>query len=260
MTSVTRLATWVGLATIVFAIGGCPWLRSAESPMPAVSHAAHGPAVADALIVMMPGFGDGPDHYVDNGFVKQVQALPGQKFDVVAVDAHYGYYRAFSIIDRLRTDVILPALEKGYRKIWLVGISMGGFGAISYAQRHPADIEGVVILAPYLGDGDVVDAVVEQGLAKWQPPAGLDTPDPEGDEEERHSNRVWRFIKSYAQGQGDKPTVIIGWGEDDSLRTPAKQVASVLPPDRVFTRPGGHKWTTWRPLFKTMAPKVWPPR
>ena len=53
------------------------------------------------------------------------------------------------MVDRLKEDVINPAKEKGYTKIWLVGISLGGLGSLLYAMEHPSDIEGMLVLAPY---------------------------------------------------------------------------------------------------------------
>jgi len=234
-------------------LAACPWMRSPETPMPAVDHQAHGPEKARGLVVFLPGFGDGPDHFTDNGFVNQVRKLDA-KWDAIATDAHFGYYRKFTILERLREDVIKPAREKGYKEIWLVGISMGGFGVLSYAQRYPQDITGVIAMAAYMGDGDVVDQVIEAGgLKKWTPPADLAAIE---DKEEQHSYRMWTWFKSFEKGLAGKPHVYLAWGNDDRLRTPNKQLAALLPKDRVFTRDGGHKWTTWRPLFATVAPAV----
>jgi hypothetical protein len=44
------------------------------------------------------------------------------KADLVAVDAHLGYYYKRTIIDRLREDVLVPAKVQGYRRIVVVGI------------------------------------------------------------------------------------------------------------------------------------------
>src|SRR5712672_3477612 len=54
--------------------------------------------------------------------------------DIVVADLHFGYYLRQTAIERLREDVILPARTRGYQCISLVGISLGGFGALYYAE------------------------------------------------------------------------------------------------------------------------------
>ncbi len=36
---------------------------------------------------------------------------------------------------------------------------MGGHGAVAYARTHPEKIAGVMLFAPYMGPGEVVDEV-----------------------------------------------------------------------------------------------------
>ncbi len=244
------------LAAAAMVLSGCPFFRSATTPMPAVEHSEHGPDKARGLVVFLPGFGDGPDRFTANGFVQRVRGL-NQGWDLVAADAHFGYYRSWSIVRRLREDVIEPAKAKGYKEIWLVGISMGGFGAISYAQAYPEEVAGVVIMAAYMGDSDVVGEVVEQGLRQWRPPPDLSAIE---DGEERHSYAVWSWLQTYVDGQGDKPKMVVAWGRSDSARRPLGELAKVLPEGQVFTAEGGHKWTTWRGLFATIAPLLLGPR
>lgn len=223
---------------------GCYFTKSASVPMPAVHHGATSTA-ADGLIVFLPGFGDGPDDYEENGFVKMVQAV-SPRFDIIAADAHFGYYRAFSVVDRLHEDVIAPAAKKGYHRIWLVGISMGGLGAASYAMEHEDLIEGAILLAPYMGDSDVVEEVSEAGgLSKWSPPE-LDAIE---DEETRHYYELWRWYKEYVEHPESQPKLFIGYGDEDRLRHPNELVASVLPKERSEVMEGGHKWRVWKPLF-----------
>ena len=69
------------------------------------------------------------------------------RLDVIAADAHFGYYRARSVVDRLHEDLIAPVADR-YERVWLVGISMGGFGSALYAMEHPDVVDGVIMLAP----------------------------------------------------------------------------------------------------------------
>ena len=79
--------------------------------------------------------------------------------DLVAVRAHWGYYEKHIVVERLHQDVILPARAKGYRHIWFVGISLGGWGSLQYVRQHAKEIEGMLLLAPFLGEKKVFDEV-----------------------------------------------------------------------------------------------------
>lgn len=111
----------------------------------------------ERLIVFLPGIGDLAADFAARGFIGPI-AQSGLAADAVAVDAHYGYYARRSVIDRLAHDVVLPARKRGYWEIWLVGISMGGLGALSYATQHPEHLDRVVLLAPDLGAPAIGDA------------------------------------------------------------------------------------------------------
>ena len=108
------------------------------------------PGMAPVLVVMLPGAYSRPVEFVDEGFVDALRQ-GGMAADVVIADAHMGYVADRSIIRRVREDVVLPARQAGYRQVWLVGISLGGFAALGYAVQHGAEIDGVLALAPYLG-------------------------------------------------------------------------------------------------------------
>ena len=128
------------------------------SPMSSVTY---GNAQAkDILIIFLPGLGDVAEEFEVHGFVKAVtdSGLPA---DALCVDAHYGYYARRSVIDRLAHDIVLPARQRGYRELWLVGISMGGFGALSYLVHHAQHVERAVVLAPYLGEEKLMREIVQ---------------------------------------------------------------------------------------------------
>ena len=80
-----------------------------------------------------------------------------------------GYYMDGSVFQRLKLDVIEPAKAKGYKKIWLVGNSMGGYGSVSYVRQYPRDIAGIVLLGPFLGDKKIIQEIPGNcgGLQQW---------------------------------------------------------------------------------------------
>lgn len=219
--------------------------------MPATFHAAPA-ADADTLVVLLPGLGDGPADYVANGFVDRIQAA-NPSCDVIAADAHIGYYRTRTFLPRLAADVIDPAADR-YDSIWLVGISLGGFGSAIYAADHADTIDGLILLAPYMGDHGMIAQISDAGgLARWNPPAEIAAIE---DDEQRKYHELWAFFRDYVTAPESQPDLYIGWGTDDSLDVPNGFVAEVLPPEHSATLPGGHRWTVWKPLFAELVERA----
>ncbi|CAD7837542.1 MAG: hypothetical protein [Olavius algarvensis Gamma 3 endosymbiont] len=239
----------LGFVCACLLLAGCYLTQSASKPMPAQYFPAVAPATA--VIVLLPGFGDGPQHYLDYGFVKTVrQANPA--FDVVAANAHFGYYRNYSVVERLHQDIIAP-LQSRYDEIWLVGISMGGFGAAAYAMNNPDIVDGMILLAPFMGSADVVAEIdAAGGLARWAPPelSAIE------DDRERRFYELWRFYQAYARAPERKPSLYLGFGNEDHLRGPNSIVANVLLPERSLVLDGGHKWLVWQPLFTELVQRA----
>ncbi len=237
------------VSLVCLMLSGCYFLQPATQPMPAQRFEANQPATG--LIVLMPGFGDGPQHYVEHGFVDAVHTV-NPAFDVIAVNAHFGYYRNYSLVDRLHQDIIEP-LRSRYDEIWLVGISMGGFGAAAYTMAHPDIIDGMILLAPFMGSAEVVEEVMSAGtLGQWIPPdlgsieAGMD----------RRYYELWKFYQGYVKSPQRKPGLYLGFGDQDHLRGPNAFVAEVLKPEQSLVLAGGHKWVVWKPLFVELASRA----
>jgi pimeloyl-ACP methyl ester carboxylesterase len=92
-----------------------------------------------------------------------------EAFDVVVVGPEFGDYVSGTFAERLRAEVIEPAQARGYDDIWLLGVSIGGFGSLLYAGEFPADIRGIVLLAPYLGGSRTPRAIeAAGGLEVWR--------------------------------------------------------------------------------------------
>ena len=246
MIALQNLYRAFSLVIVSLLLGGCYLMQSASEPMPAERFDSGGQS--SSLIVFLPGFADGPQDYVENGFIEAVRdANPA--FDVVAANAHFGYYRNYSVIQRLHEDIIGPVSE-GYDQIWLVGISMGGFGAAAYSMTYPRIVDGMILLAPYMGSPEVVGEVMSNGdLASWQAPDLATIADPK----ERRFYELWQFYREYALSPGRKPSLYLGFGDADHLRGPNAFVAGVLPPERSLVLPGGHKWVVWQPLFTELV-------
>jgi pimeloyl-ACP methyl ester carboxylesterase len=230
----------MGLLLVV----GCSYLpRKAEIPMP-VLQVTTGPEDGDPQVIFLPGRFDRPERFANEDFGKLLEVrLPAATG--LAADAHLRYYMDGDVIRRLHEDVVSPARARSGSKVHLVGISMGGLGALVYAQAHPEDVAGVVVLAPYLGDDEVIEEIAASGgLADWQPPS-----DPDPDDFQRD---IWTWLKGYTDPETERPPLVLGWGTDDDLAPASRLLAEALPDDRVFTTPGGHDWPEWRALWSAI--------
>lgn len=193
---------------------------------------------APALVVLLPGAYSRPQEFVDAGFPAAAATVAA---DLVVVDSHLGYFADKSVLRRLRDEVVLPARAAGYRSIWLVGISLGGFGALGYAVRHGADIDGVLALAPYLGPRRLMQEIAEAGgPRRWQ---GLPQAGPGPDDVDRE---IWQAFA----GTPPALPVYLGYGRDDRFADAHRVFAGLLPAERVSTAPGGHDWPAWSALWQ----------
>ncbi|MEM9067626.1 MAG: alpha/beta fold hydrolase [Myxococcota bacterium] len=225
-------------------LSGC-FLSSPTPPLRFLDHTTS-PAQARGLVVFLHGLGDNAASFERYGLVETAREYG---WDSIAVGSHFGFYRSFSIVDRLEQDIIGPATRMGYRKIWIVGVSMGGFGALSYAQAHPEDIDGVVLFAPFLGEPAVVDEIREQGLNEWRGAM------PDEDGRPRQTAKIWRWVR--AQIESRETPIYLGYGTEDRGAESHAVLANELPEEWVVRRPGVHKWTTWAPLSETLFRASW---
>jgi S-formylglutathione hydrolase FrmB len=217
-------------------LAGCFGIAPTQVPLPAIE-TADTAARNDTLVIMMPGRGDRAEDFIREGFE---QAGREHGFDTIAADAHFGYYMKRSLLPRIHEDIVLPAREAGYRNIWFLGISMGGFGSLLYASENPEQVDGVILLAPFLGDEDGIEEIVaDGGLASW---------DAESSSLKDYEIGVWKWLRD-----SDTP-VVLGYGESDAMAEGYRAVMTdVVEPSSTYTLEGGHKWTTWKPLWEQIA-------
>lgn len=215
---------------------GCARWRPTPVPIRTVSYPGAGQP--RTLVVLLPGRRDSPEDFGRFDF-PELAARAGARVDMVAVDAHLGYYFKRMIVDRLQEDVIAPA-RKRYDRIWLVGISIGGTGSVLYSAEHPENVDGLLLLAPYLGDEQVIGEVaMAGGLRGWTPPETFAPDD--------FQRRMWAWLKEGSRG---RLPLYLGYGRSDSFARANGLLGEALPPERVFTAPGGHDWRAWRALWE----------
>lgn len=219
-------------------LAGCVRLRPATVPLRTVSYPGSGQP--RTLVVLLPGRRDSPEDFGREHF-PEIAAQAGARVDMIAVDAHLAYYANRTILERLREDVIAPARRR-YDRIWLVGISIGGTGTLLYAGQHPKDVNGLVTFAPFLGDKVIPEISAAGGVRSWRPPEPLAPDD--------FQRRLWAFLKGYEGGPEGRLPLYLGWGRSDGFARANGMAAEILPPERVFTAPGGHEWKAWRSLWE----------
>ena len=239
-------------------------LASLRLPGPCAGSNAS-PQPAPVLLVMLPGAYSLPPEFIDEGYVAPLRAR-GLDVDVLIVDSHLGYFSNGTILQRLRLDVVGPARERGYRQIWFVGISLGGYGALAYAAVHGNDprfgIDGVVAVAPYLGGRRLLAEITDAGGAySWaakQPPVVGDRVASlaGGGASDDGAREVWRWLVAHAARPMASPNlpptlpVYLGFGTEDRLAEGHRLLATLLAPGYVFRAPGGHDWPPWRALWQ----------
>lgn len=236
----TRRRQLLGWSALAAATGGCA-LTVPATRMPMDVTRLPGPCAgrAPALVVMLPGAYSRPQEFVDEGFVGELRRR-AVAADIAIADAHVGYFQDRSVIGRLREDIVLPARAQGYRQVWLVGISLGGFGALAYGARHGGEVDGILALAPYLGRRQLQKEIIDAGgPARWR-----SAPHPrEADDAERD---LWAWL---AQPAPPGPPVWLGFGRADRFADAHRLLANALPAGRSFDAPGGHDWPPWRALW-----------
>ncbi len=228
-------------------MGGCATPDQNLPRVPVTSHRYEGAATVPkrkkTLLVFLPGRGTTGKAFEEQNFLRAFDdPSPRASVDAVTVDLTFPYYVQRTATERLRRDIILPARAAGYRHIWLLGCSMGGLGAIMYAHEHPGEITGIVAIAPYLGEKNVIAEIeAAGGLSRWQPKQPLADDD--------FQRRLWLAIKAERFGQPGRVPLVLGYGTDDRFAYGHRLLAAQLPPERVFTVFGFHDWGTWHRLW-----------
>jgi pimeloyl-ACP methyl ester carboxylesterase len=241
-------STFPALAAVSTGLALCAcasWLP-APAPMRSVSWTRPaGKPRARCLVVFLPGIGDSAEDFEREGFVAELNRLD-LSVDIVAANATLGYYARGTFPERLATDVIGPARAHGYEQRWLIGVSMGGLGTVYYSRSHTSDITGVLALAPYLGDSDLIDEIYAQGgLASWHGPPRVETLN-----RDNYQPELWRWLQAVTRREEAGPIIYLGYGRSDKHARQDGLLAAVLPVGHTYLVDGAHDWKTWKILLR----------
>jgi pimeloyl-ACP methyl ester carboxylesterase len=197
----------------------------------------------DLALVMLPGAGDCAQDLVDQGFLGALRRR-GVAADAWMADVPFDQYMDGSFAAQLERDVLAPIRGMGHRRTWMMGISLGGMAALSVARRHPGAIEGLILLAPFLGTrGRIAEVAAAGGLRKWLP--GAVPPD---DDE----LQVLSWLRDYQAGDPALPRIHLGYGTDDRYAPASELLARELPGAQVVSAEGEHDWATWLSLWERL--------
>jgi hypothetical protein len=218
--------------------------RSASAPLATSAYPALRQGAVRRLVVLLPGRRSRDVDFEREGFVSQAREA-GIDADLVAVDLREEYYRQGVFQQRLWEDVIAPAEARGYGEIWVVGISLGGAGALGVAMQHAGSLRGILLLSPFLGPADLTREIAAAGgLERWDPGSRA-VPDPF----EAFFRSVWSWLKMNGCRAEGTPPVYLGYGRSDRLSPSLDLLAAAMPQERVLRLDGGHEWKTWRSLW-----------
>lgn len=232
--------TWPGLLLALGMLVGCYPKGHPDQPIPTLLVPAQ--ATATRLVVVLPGRGDDLQALQRSGIASAIQSR-WPDADVILSGLAIGYYLQGSAIQRLHDEIQLPAATRGYREVWLLGASLGGLGALMIDGRWPRSVDGMILMAPYLGEKPLLDEIAAAGG-----PIGWDAgPVPAQVDGNNFQHELWRNLQGWARDPSRAQQVWLAYGDHDKLRDSMSLLIPLLPPSHVMLRRGGHDWTTWTP-------------
>ncbi len=240
----------IAIIIVVLSLAGC--IPQTTVPIETIHYDLRNKKKSRTLFVFLPGRGDSVKVFQREGIIEAVRER-GFPVDMMAVNAHLGYYIKGMFFPRMKEDVIKPAKAAGYEEIWMIGDSLGGFGSLSYAREYADDITGAVLLGPFPGEETLINEIKQAGgIHRWNPQKiAFNT-----EEGQVKLNLLWlRDLarERAATGNGENnqhiPVIYLGYGKDDRFANGQALFASLLPQDHILVIDGGHDWSTWKKLW-----------
>jgi len=189
-------------------------------------------------MVWLPGAYHAARDFLDAGFAQAV-LVRDIALDLTFIDLELLHLGDRSALPRLRSEVVLPARNIGI-SVWLGGVSLGGMMALEFAAAYAGEIDGLCLLAPYLGNRMLTaEIAAAPGIRGWEPGELAQADD---------ERRIWRYIKT--NGAVSRPMLYLGFGKDDRFAPAHTLLADALPADSVDLIEGGHDWRTWTTLWE----------
>lgn len=189
---------------------------------------------------MLPGVGGKAIDFVEQGMIA---ALHERRcpVDVIATTPDLDLYLDGSIAAEMHRSIIQPARRVGYTRIWTLGISLGGLAALLYASEKFSCVDGMILLAPFLGTQGTIAEIVQAGsLDAWRDDTSAAT---------AVERQALSWLKRFLSRQLHSPEIYLGYGTADRFAKSHSLLGARLPQHRVVTSDGGHDWNTWADLW-----------
>jgi len=191
-------------------------------------------------VILLPGAYHRPEQFLQAGFDRALhERAPGVQLILTApqlahlTDRHW-LAELHQVVTTARSGRDTP--------VWLGGISLGGFMALRFAAQYPEVLDGLCLLAPYLGSRIIAAEIATfADIADWRP-GTLDA-----DDDER---RIWQYV-AQLRGGLTATRVFVGFGSDDRFADTQRLLARMLASERNRTLEitGDHDWPVWRELW-----------
>lgn len=130
---------------------------------------------------------------------------------------------------------------------------MGGMGTLLYERQYPGEMDGLVLLAPYVGDRELLGEIRDAGgLTRWQP-----GPAPEAINADNFQRELWRHLQGWSKPGSPRPQQVwLAYGDKDRLGQARPLFEPIVPADHVLVRPGGHAWAVWTPATAEIFARI----
>jgi pimeloyl-ACP methyl ester carboxylesterase len=232
---VTKLVAGVLLLPTTLLLSGCYYMQNLTVPLETVQHLASESNRSERLLVFLPGLGDGVKVFSKQGLVDEVRSFSAD-IDIVAVNTHLKYFESRTVVDRLVEDVLIPARARGYKSISIVGISLGGFGALLILKHRPDLVDSVGLISPYLGDKRYYDYLLQEPFVE------------SAIAEQRN---LWPWLTRL--NSETYPRIYLAYGTEDKFAIPGELLAAMLPKSNQVTVKGKHRWNTFTRAFSRLV-------
>lgn len=198
----------------------------------------------DRLIIFFPGLYDTAEKFKDEDFFS-IARKEGVSADLVSVNVNVFHLVKGMMIERVEKDIYETAKKKGYKNIWLVGVSLGGLNSLLFNIKHEKDLCGVVTLAPYVANTLLVEDLRDaKDIKNWKPSTDADKL-----ALEKRLQQLWVWLKEQSSNNNLKK-VYLGYGKQDRYVDAIKLFENILDKNHVVTVEGGHTWVTGQKIWQ----------
>ena len=206
---------------------------------------------SQVLIILLPGIFSDAQHMQSEGVPEAIHRGWPEP-DILMADLTLKFYRKGLASKRLHDEIVLPYRQQGYSEIWLAGGSMGGIGALMYEWHHPGEMDGLVLISPYMGGSEVTGNIrVAGGLQAWDSGKHAKVM-----QKDNYDRLVWQMAQGWIGDEEKLQRVWLMCGDEDSLYPDVQMLGAILPEDRYFPGPGDHSWDYWIPNMETLFRSV----